>query len=65
MPWFVVVAERFDWVKRRGLVVCYRPGDPCFGTTKCLKDGVAIGAIERIERPPEWMVGKDGVVRHE
>lgn len=65
MPWFRVVADRFDWVKRRGRVVCHVPGVPYFGTTRCLEDGIAQGVVEEIDRPAGLRVGKDGKVYHE
>ena len=62
MSWFRVTAERFDWMPRRGVMICYPQGYVGFGTRACVACGIKLGVIERIRKPAGYAVGKDGKV---
>ncbi len=49
--WFRVIAERFDWMPRRGVMISYPAGYVGYGTRACVARGVEIGAVEKIRKP--------------
>lgn len=44
-----MIAERFDWSPKRGVMVSFKKGQVGYRPLKCIEAGLAIGAIELIE----------------
>lgn len=60
--YFRVIADRFDWNVKPRVTICYLKDTIMYGTRDCIAAGLAIGAIELIEKPEGSRVGERGVV---
>lgn len=60
--WFRVIADRFDWMPRPGLMKCFKRGQIGYEQQACITYGLSIGAIETIKKPANAKVGKDGKI---
>ena len=61
--WFRVIADRFDWMPRQGVMISYPAGYVGYGTRACVARGLEIGAVEKIRKPAGYSVDKSGKVR--
>lgn len=63
MPWFMVTAEKFDWMPSPRRMVTYLPGEkPHFGSSRMIESGLEQKVIVVIPPPKDWVVNKDGKV---
>lgn len=60
--WAIVIADRFDWMPDPSTMVSGDRGRILFLPEAGVAHGVAIGALERIEKPQGYSVDKSGRV---
>ena len=60
--WFRVIAENWDWMPSRNVMVSFKRGVVDFRPLACIEAGLAASAIEVIEKPVGYSVDKAGNV---
>lgn len=60
--WFRVIDERFDWVPKHGVMVSFPKGSIGYRPLDCIESGLAMGAIEVIDKPAGYSLDKAGNV---